>query len=95
MGFSFNANRHELLFFPRYHLDQSSLLLRKPLLGKPMVMDVFEDYLLVTYRPFDIHIFQAKLFGELSPSSSPVLQVTQYTHRFYEHCIGQFEIDRF
>lgn len=67
--------RYELLFYPRYHLDQSSLLCRKQLLGKPMVMDVLEDYILVTYRPFDVHIFLVKILGELSPSSNPVLQV--------------------
>lgn len=40
-----------------------------------MVMDVLEDYILVTYRPFDVHIFHVKILGELSPSSNPVLQV--------------------
>ncbi|KAL8514319.1 hypothetical protein ACS0TY_013436 [Phlomoides rotata] len=62
---------YELLFYPRYHLDQSSLLCRKPLLTKPMVMDVYQDYLLVTYRPFDVHIYHVKLVGELSPSTTP------------------------
>lgn len=67
--------RYELLFYPRYHLDQSSLLCQKPLLAKPMVMDVYQDYLLVTYRPFDVHIFHVKLSGELTPSSTADLQV--------------------
>lgn len=40
-----------------------------------MVMDVYQDYLLVTYRPFDVHIYHVKLSGELTPSSSPDLQV--------------------
>jgi len=70
--------RYELLFYPRYHLDQSSLLCRKPLLAKPMVMDVYQDHMLLTYRPFDVHIFHVKLFGELSPSGSPDLQVNAY-----------------
>ncbi|KAF5953090.1 hypothetical protein HYC85_011034 [Camellia sinensis] len=67
---------YELRFYPRYHLDQSSLLCRKPLLAKPMVMDVYQDYLLVTYRPFDVHIFHVKLSGELTPSSSLDLQLS-------------------
>lgn len=67
--------RYELLFYPRYHLDQSSLLCRKPLLANPMVMDVYQEYLLVTYRPFDVHVYHVKITGELSPSSSPDLQV--------------------
>lgn len=69
--------RYELLFYPRYHLDQSSLLCRKPLLAKPMVMDVYQEYMLVTYRPFDVHIFHVKLFGELTPFSTPDLQVKE------------------
>ncbi|PSS04372.1 RAB6A-GEF complex partner protein [Actinidia chinensis var. chinensis] len=69
-------NTYELLFYPRYHLDQSSLLCRKPLLAKPMVMDVHEDYLLVTYHPFDVHIFHVKLSGELTPLSTPDLQLS-------------------
>lgn len=68
------SNTYELLFYPRYHLDQSSLLCRKSLLTKPMVMDVYENYILVTYRPFDVHIFHVKLSGELTPSSTPDLQ---------------------
>ncbi|XP_077219542.1 uncharacterized protein LOC143853708 isoform X2 [Tasmannia lanceolata] len=71
-----SSNTYELLFYPRYHLDQSSLLCRKSLLGKPIVMDVFQDYILVTYRPFDVHIFHVKILGELSPSSTPVLQLS-------------------
>ncbi|XP_042380712.1 guanine nucleotide exchange factor subunit RIC1-like [Zingiber officinale] len=71
-----SSNTYELLFYPRYHLDQSSLLYRKTLLGKPIVMDVLQDYILVTYRPFDVHIFHVKISGELSPSSTPILQLS-------------------
>ncbi|KAK4339303.1 hypothetical protein RND71_040765 [Anisodus tanguticus] len=71
-----SSDGYELLFYPRYHLDQSSLLCLKPLLTKPMVMDVYQDYLLVTYRPFDVHIYHVKLSGELTPSSSPDLQLS-------------------
>uniref|UniRef100_A0A803NXE4 RIC1 C-terminal alpha solenoid region domain-containing protein n=1 Tax=Cannabis sativa TaxID=3483 RepID=A0A803NXE4_CANSA len=71
-----SSNTYELLFYPRYHLDQSSLLCRKSLLAKPMVMDVYQDYILVTYRPFDVHIFHVKLVGELTPSTTPDLQLS-------------------
>ncbi|XP_062220514.1 uncharacterized protein LOC133919949 isoform X1 [Phragmites australis] len=71
-----SSNTYELLFFPRYHLDFSSLLYRKPLLGRPLVMDVFQDYISVTYSPFDVHIFHVMITGELSPASSPVLQLS-------------------
>ncbi|KAJ3699104.1 hypothetical protein LUZ61_002809 [Rhynchospora tenuis] len=70
-----SSNTYELLFYPRYHLDQSSLLCRKTLLGRPIVMDVFQDYVLVTYNPFDVHIFHVKISGELSPTGSPVIQL--------------------
>ncbi|KAL7203366.1 hypothetical protein ACSBR2_016624 [Camellia fascicularis] len=68
--------RYELLFYPQYHLNQSSLLCRKPLFAKPVVMDVFQGYLLVTYRPFDVHIFHVKFSCELAPSSTPDLQLS-------------------
>lgn len=42
-----------------------------------MVMDVYQEYILVTYRPFDVHIFHVKLFGELTPFSTPDLQVKE------------------
>ncbi|XP_075505546.1 uncharacterized protein LOC142542672 [Primulina tabacum] len=71
-----SSDMYELLFYPRYHLDQSSLLHRKTLLAKPIVMDVYQDYLLVTYRPFDVHIYHVKLSGDLSLSSTPDLELS-------------------
>ena len=38
-------------------------------------MDTYQDYILVTYRPFDVQVFHAQILGELSPSNFPVLQV--------------------
>lgn len=77
-----NYCRYELLFYPRYHLDQSSLLFRKVLLGKPMVMDVYQDYILVSYLPFVIHVYLVKIYGELTPSSKADLQVVSYSGSF-------------
>ncbi|XP_057533599.1 uncharacterized protein LOC130811346 isoform X1 [Amaranthus tricolor] len=71
-----SSDTYELLFYPRYHLDQSSLLCKKPLLTKPIVIDVYQDYILVAYRPFDIHILHVKLSGELTPTSNPDLQLS-------------------
>ncbi|KAH7433091.1 hypothetical protein KP509_07G054900 [Ceratopteris richardii] len=65
----------ELCFYPRYHLDESSLLCRKLLLDKPIVMDIWQDYILVTYAPFDVQVFQAKLSGKLNPTKKPTLQL--------------------
>ncbi|XP_048597309.1 guanine nucleotide exchange factor subunit RIC1-like isoform X1 [Brassica napus] len=71
-----SSETYELLFYPRYHLDQSSLLCRKVLLGKPMVMDVYQDYVLVSYLPFIIHVYHVKLYGELTPSSKAYLELS-------------------
>uniref|UniRef100_A0A7N0UYN2 RIC1 C-terminal alpha solenoid region domain-containing protein n=1 Tax=Kalanchoe fedtschenkoi TaxID=63787 RepID=A0A7N0UYN2_KALFE len=71
-----SSSTYELLFYPRYHLDQSSLLCRKTLLAKPMVMDVYQDYLLVTYRPFDVHVLFVKLSSDLTSSNTPDLQLS-------------------
>ncbi|KAK1376844.1 Quinoprotein amine dehydrogenase beta chain-like [Heracleum sosnowskyi] len=71
-----SSNTYELLFYPRYHLDESSLLCQKQLLAQPTVMDVYQDYLLVTYRPFNVNIFHVKLCGELTPLSTAYLQLS-------------------
>ncbi|TQD73210.1 hypothetical protein C1H46_041265 [Malus baccata] len=81
-GTKVSVQRYGLLFYPRYHLDQSSLLCRKPLLAKPMVMDFYKEYILVTYRPFDVHIFHVKLFGELTHFTTPNLQSHPAAMRF-------------
>lgn len=65
----------ELCFYPRYHLDESSLLCRKVLLDRPIVMDIWQDYILVTYPPFDVQVFQAKLSGKLNTTKTPILQL--------------------
>lgn len=65
----------ELCFYPRDHLDESSLLCRKVLLDIPIVMDIWQDYILVTYPPFDVQVFQARLSGKLNPMKTPTLQL--------------------
>ncbi|XP_078157491.1 uncharacterized protein LOC144553267 [Carex rostrata] len=37
-------------------------------------MDVFQNYILVIYNPFDVHIFHVKISGGLVPAGSPVIQ---------------------
>lgn len=69
------SKMYELCFYPRYHLDESSLLCRKLLPDKPIVMDIWQDYILVTYPPFDVHVFHARLSGKLSPTKTPTLQL--------------------
>jgi hypothetical protein len=59
---------------------------RKPLLGRPIVLDVFQDYILVTYSPFDGHIFHVTNSGELSPANSPVLRVCENLQSQFRRC---------
>ncbi|KAI4364719.1 hypothetical protein MLD38_020774 [Melastoma candidum] len=71
-----SSNSYELLFYPRYHLDQSSLLYRKSLITQPMVMDAYDNYILVTYRPFDVHVYHVQISAELTPSITPDLELS-------------------
>ncbi|GAB2291032.1 hypothetical protein Dimus_025288 [Dionaea muscipula] len=70
------SDTYELLFYPRFHLDESSLLCRKSLLAEPLAMDVYQDFILVAYRPFDVHIFHVKLSGDLTPTSKAKIQLS-------------------
>lgn len=61
-------------------------------------MDVFQDYILVTYSPFDVHIFHVMISGELSPASNPVLQVMFSMKNLQHHfliCREILSINRF
>lgn len=66
-NFRKSSNLYELCLYPRYHLDETSLLCRKQLPGKPIALDVWQDYILVTCPPFDIYVFKVHVQGELSP----------------------------
>uniref|UniRef100_A0A7I4D4R9 RIC1 C-terminal alpha solenoid region domain-containing protein n=1 Tax=Physcomitrium patens TaxID=3218 RepID=A0A7I4D4R9_PHYPA len=69
------SNSYELCLYPRYHLDETSLLYRKQLPGKPIALDVWQDYILVTCPPFDIYVFKVHVQGELSPLRSATVQL--------------------
>ena len=64
-----------MCLYPRYHLDETSLLYRKQLPGKPIALDVWQDYILVTCPPFDIYVFKVHVQGELSPLKTATVQV--------------------
>ncbi|KAK3266990.1 hypothetical protein CYMTET_24423, partial [Cymbomonas tetramitiformis] len=71
-----SGGKHELLFYPRYHLDNQSLLLRHPLPGgAPLALDSQGDILLEAAAPFDVRIYRAVVVGELSPLKSPTLRL--------------------
>jgi hypothetical protein len=58
-------------------------------------MDVFQDYILVTYSPFDVHIFHVMISGELSPASNPVLQVMSVMKEICNpnsECVSNFSL---
>jgi hypothetical protein len=75
--------RYELSLYPRYHLDETSLLCRKQLPGKAIAMDVWQDYILVTCPPFDIYVFKVHVQGTLSPLKASKVQVSSI---FLELC---------
>eukprot|EP00899_Mesostigma_viride_P007295 jgi/Mesvir1/16567/Mv10107-RA.1 len=69
-------NRFELLFYPHYHLDESSLLYRLPLKKQPLALDVCGQYLLVATPPLEIRVYHVRMDGELSPLGSPSVHMT-------------------
>lgn len=70
-----STDTYELCLYPRFHLDESSLLLRQPLPARPMALDTWKDYILVATPPFDIRIFHVHLEGDLSPLHNPPVQI--------------------
>lgn len=66
---------YELLFYPTYHLDASSLLLRHPLHGPPVALDTQDNHVLEVTSAFEIVLYGAVISGELSPLSQPKLQL--------------------
>lgn len=75
--------RYELCLYPRYHLDEASLLCRKQLPGKPIAMDVWQDYILVTCPPFDIYVFKVHVQGELSSQRTATVQASFLAHAIF------------
>jgi hypothetical protein len=68
---------YELLVFPRYHLDATSLLARLPLPGPPLAIDALgADFLMVATPPMHITIYAAAWAGALTPTGSPRLSLT-------------------
>jgi len=65
----------ELLLYPRFHLDERSLLLRKPLGEPPMAMDASGDFILMATPPMDLTMYRIEIQGELSPTSLPQVQL--------------------
>lgn len=65
-----------MCLYPRYHLDETSLLCRKQLPGKPIAIDVWQDFILVTCPPFDMYVFKAHIQGDLSPLKVATVQVS-------------------
>lgn len=49
-----------------------------------MVMDVYQDYILVSYLPFIIHVYHVKLYGELTPSSKAYLEVSLFLPHLFD-----------
>lgn len=65
------TDTYELALYPRYHLDDSSLLFRQPLAGCPVALDSWQDYILVAHHPFDLSVYHCAVEGEVSPLRRP------------------------
>ncbi|KAK9798509.1 hypothetical protein WJX73_005261 [Symbiochloris irregularis] len=66
----------QLLVFPRFHLDSSSLLGRHPLPQAPLAMDTSGSHVIVAAAPLDITVFRVDLTGALSPQGTAVATFT-------------------
>ncbi|KAF5828401.1 hypothetical protein DUNSADRAFT_17671 [Dunaliella salina] len=58
---SFAPSGYELLLFPRYHLDFSSLLCRIPLSQPPLAVDCVGQHILVASEPLEIALFKVQI----------------------------------
>ncbi|CAI5978654.1 unnamed protein product [Closterium sp. NIES-64] len=70
------SHSYELCLYPRFHLDESSLLCRQPLPARPIALDAWGDYILVATPPFDIKVFHMHVEGDVSPLHLPTVQVS-------------------
>ncbi|KAL6757945.1 hypothetical protein V8C86DRAFT_1595659 [Haematococcus lacustris] len=62
---------HQLLLFPRYHLDLGSVLCQLPLSQPPCALDCACGHVLIASRPLDIAVYAVTLKGHMSPSGKP------------------------
>ncbi|CAI5939654.1 unnamed protein product, partial [Closterium sp. NIES-65] len=69
------SHSYELCLYPRFHLDESSLLCRQPLPARPIALDAWGDYILVATPPFDIKVFHMHVEGDVSPLHLPTVQL--------------------
>ncbi|CAI7744404.1 unnamed protein product, partial [Closterium sp. NIES-53] len=69
------SHSYELCLYPRFHLDESSLLCRQPLPARPLALDAWGDYILVATPPFDIKVFHMHVDGDVSPLHLPTVQL--------------------
>ncbi|GJP42311.1 hypothetical protein CLOM_g1893 [Closterium sp. NIES-68] len=69
------SHSYELCLYPRFHLDESSLLCRHPLPARPLALDAWGDYILVATPPFDIRVYHMHVDGDVSPLHLPTVQL--------------------
>ncbi|KAK9828450.1 hypothetical protein WJX72_000056 [[Myrmecia] bisecta] len=66
----------ELLLYPRYHLDNSSLLARYPLPQVPLAMDCIGNHLVVASAPLEVCVLRVDIQGSLVPLATPNATLT-------------------
>ncbi|KAL0053131.1 hypothetical protein WJX82_001373 [Trebouxia sp. C0006] len=65
----------QLLLYPRYHLDHSSLLAQYPLPQAPIALDALGSYVLVAFAPLELTLLHVVMTGALSPTGTPTAKI--------------------
>lgn len=76
--------KSELLFFPSFHLDFGSMLLRHEIPFQPVAMDCLDRFILVASSPVQLTLFECEIEGEVTRSGKPKASII--TRRELELC---------
>ncbi|KAL3150452.1 hypothetical protein ABBQ32_000282 [Trebouxia sp. C0010 RCD-2024] len=66
----------QLLLYPRYHLDHSSLLARYPLAQAPLALDALGTYILVAFAPLELTLLRVAMTGALTPNGASTAKIS-------------------
>ena len=58
-----SSGAFELLLYPRFHLDETSLLLRKSLPEPPLALDASGDFILMATPPMELTMYRIDIQG--------------------------------
>lgn len=73
-------DNHAIRFYPKYHLDASSLLLNHPLGAPPLTLSALGKFLLIATPPFEVAVFETVLKGELNMRGDATVSLRPVRH---------------